>query len=74
MQPKNIQGVPWDARIQSLWDEKIVPLFAEGETCSHANYFAPRPYVDEYNRGSNREGFTYTVQPGNHVCQKTWIP
>ena len=25
------------------------------------NYFRPRPYVDEYNRGSPDEGFVYTT-------------
>jgi hypothetical protein len=65
---------PWDERIQALWDERVAPLFADGETCSHANYFSPRPYVDEYNRATRFEGFCYTVQPGYRVCIKEWFP
>ena len=66
----SVEGVAWDKRIQNLWDTRVAPLFAKGETCSHANYFEPRPWVDEYNRGSPYEGFCYTVQPGNRVCLK----
>jgi hypothetical protein len=66
--------VVWTPEILALWDKRVAPRFKEGERCSTANYFTPRPYVDQYNRGSNRAGFTYVVQPGNHVCQETWIP
>jgi len=30
-------------------------------TVSRCNYFTPRPYVDEYNRGDTKEGFVYVV-------------
>jgi hypothetical protein len=43
-----------------------------GVTVSLANYYTPRPYVDEYNRGSRYTGFTYTLQPGNRVCMVEW--
>lgn len=39
---------------------------------SAANYFTPRPYVDEYNQGSKEAGFTVTF--GRRVYQWHWIP
>lgn len=35
-------------------------------TVSASNYFTPRPYVDEYNQGDKKEGFTYVI--GRHVA------
>lgn len=65
----NAKPREWAAQTQSLWDEHVAPLFEEGEWCRRANYYTPRPWMDEYNRGSDWEGFVYTVQPGNHVCR-----
>ena len=62
----------WTNEIFVAWSKHVVPLFKEGETCSDANYFTPRPYVDEYNKGSPYYGFTYTVQPKNDVAQVRW--
>ena len=28
---------------------------------THANYYTPRPYMNEYDRGSKAEGFIYTI-------------
>lgn len=66
----NGKHASWNDRpdIQALWEEKVMTKLKEGEWVTTANYYEPRPYVDEYNRGSNREGFVYTLQPGNHVC------
>ena len=64
----------WNHKIRSLWWNKVQPFFAEGEWCSDANYFAPRTQVDEYNRAEPHEGFVYTVQPGNRVVVRQWIP
>jgi len=65
-----VNGKPaeWTDDICKLWQLVIAAHF-EGETrsVSRANYFTPRPYVDEYNSGSNQSGFTYTV--GRDVCQ-----
>lgn len=58
-----INGKPseWSAEIQAKWDAIERP---EGMVNS-VNYFAPRPYVDEYNRGDLKEGFTYTLWPAD---------
>lgn len=59
----------WTPEIWKIWEST-----AEGRPegrITDANYFTPRPAVDEYNRGSKDEGFTYTViQNGEpHVMQ-----
>jgi hypothetical protein len=71
-----IQGksAVWTLEIEALWEQLVVPRMSPGETISMANYYAPRPYVDEYNRGSDKEGFVYEVHGsekasrGGHVC------
>ena len=68
----NGHQIDWSATIWELWESKVVPLFEAEETCSYANYFTAREYRHEYDRGSNKSGFTYTVQPGNHVCFVDW--
>ena len=73
MKPKQftVNGKPelWTLPMWELWNEHVAPLFKEGETCSTANYYTPRPYRNEYDRGSNKEGFVYVVNPGYRVCQ-----
>jgi len=54
-----IKGEPaaWTPAIQALWAKTM-----EGKDVSEvvgANYFTPRLYVDQYNRGSDKEGFCY---------------
>lgn len=68
-----IQGEtrPWDEEIEALWEANVEPLFREGEACVCANFFRPRRYRNEYDRGSCEIGFTYTVVPGHRVCQWT---
>ena len=48
--------VKWRARWIATGDERQY----EG-TVSYCNYYTPRPYVDEYNRGSRKEGFVYVI-------------
>ena len=55
------QLAEWTEDILAKWRERVAPLFKEGETCSDANYFTPRPWRNEYDRGSDKEGFVYTV-------------
>lgn len=60
----------WSDRIWSKWDSVANERWG-GEVIS-ANYFTPRPYRNEYDRGSEEEGFTYTMRTHNHgiqVCQ-----
>ena len=68
----NSQPAAWSAEVVALFRERVESKLTDGETISSANYHTPRPYVDEYNRGSDKAGFVYIVQPGNHVCYVNW--
>lgn len=58
-----INGVEaeWTVEIQNLWNEYKSEDMTD-DAVSLANYFTPRPYKDEYNRGDNKRGFTYTFK------------
>lgn len=65
----NGQPAEWTDEIKLKWKGATKTWPPDDVThVTHANYFTPRPYVDEYNRGSKEEGFVYTL---NHrrVCQ-----
>ena len=68
----------WTDEIQKEWNDRISPLFRKGQSCPYANYYRPRPKVDEYNLGSAYFGFTYTVcdhvKGTRDVCQTQWLP
>jgi len=53
--------------IKTKWEEILKDLKEAKITgkITRSNYFTPRPYVDEYNRGSDQEGFCY-VMSGDH--------
>ncbi len=57
----NVNGKPaaWTPEIIAKWNG-VVDGRPEGRVIS-ANYYTPRPYVDEWNRGSSTEGFVYTI-------------
>lgn len=55
----NGKVAPWTPEIQAKWEASAKGR-PEGRI-TQANYFTPRPYVDEYNAGSSVEGFTYTI-------------
>ena len=63
----------WNDSIKALF-EKHVPKLSSGQSISNANYFTSRPYLDEYNLGSDKAGFSYTLMPGEHVCQVQYTP
>lgn len=69
-----INGEPalWPEHILALWRDKTSAGFAGVEVIC-ANYFQPRPYVDQYNRGSKKAGFTFTTSHLS-VGQISWIP
>lgn len=56
------KDAPWTPEIKKKWKLVIAAHF-DGETRAvlDANYYTPRPYVDQYNSGSREEGFTYTL-------------
>lgn len=70
----NAKDAAWTRAIQADWNAHVAPRFKAGETCQSANYYTPRPYVDEYNRGSNSRGFVYVVNPGRRVCLVQLVP
>lgn len=65
----NGQDAQWPEIVWQLWytfaDSADPQLFA-GDV-SVANYFTPRRYVNGYDRGDMKEGFTFTV--GRRVSQ-----
>lgn len=61
----NGEEAPWTDAIQAKWDEAM--MNATGDhldfaVATSANYFTPRPWRNEYDRGSREEGFTYVVK------------
>jgi hypothetical protein len=65
----NGQPADWSEEIWRWWytvADTADPKLTTSEVYD-ANYFTPRPYVDEYNRGSRECGFVYTV--GRSVYQ-----
>ncbi len=68
----NAQAAEWSPEIQAFWEEVISthPDADHGPVLS-ANYFTPRPYRNEYDRGSNEEGFTYTIGREVWTIQRT---
>lgn len=65
-----VNGKPatWSEEVQAKWDAAMADEKApEGEVTS-SNYFTPRPWRNEYDRGSVEGGFTYTINH-RHVWQ-----
>lgn len=56
--------VEWSPEIQERWDLVVGGVEDDRGPVTMANYWHPKPYVDEYNRGRATSGFTYTV---NHL-------
>jgi len=69
----SINGEPaeWPQRLHDLFAQKV--QFAANERCTSANYFTARPYRNEYDTGSNEEGFVYTVNL-SQVGKVAWTP
>ena len=60
----SINGVStkWTEAIWRKWIKvKSGPNMPEGEV-THCNYFTPKPWRNEYDRGRSEEGFVYTIQ------------
>lgn len=58
-----ILGKPdeWTAEIRAKWAKVVADMPDDRGPITRANYWHPTPYVDQYNRGRDTEGFTYTV-------------
>lgn len=63
---------PWGPAELAEWRRRVAPLLQEGETVEQANYFTPRPWRNEFDRGSDTFGFCYIVNPGRLVCVVDW--
>lgn len=58
----NGKPAPWTREIWKLWSDKAATLpFRDGELVTDCNYHTPRPYRNEYDRGTTDEGFVYTI-------------
>lgn len=51
----------WTLEIEEAWVTTGEENRPEGEVI-YANYFTPRPYRNEYDRGSTERGFTYILK------------
>jgi len=58
----------WSLKVWKLWHAATKDSFKPDQWVSSANYYTPRPYRNEYDRGSDKEGFLFVIQPGQHVC------
>jgi len=69
----NGNAAEWTAEILDLFTAEWNKRYPEHDInlVTYCNYFRPRPYVDEYNRGSEYEGFCYTMT-GQGVCLFQW--
>lgn len=63
----NAKPVEWPAEVEAKWEAFIGERLEPGEVVTDCNYFTPRPWRNEYDRGSGKEGFVYTLN-GRHVC------
>src|SRR5262245_1039659 len=67
----------WPEAVKELWCSKVeahpgYDQLTKDRAVTRANYYTPRPYVNEYNRGSYTEGFTFIV--GRQVYVHEWTP
>jgi hypothetical protein len=63
------EEAPWPEYVRQKWLNATAHWPpGEREKVTLAGYFTPRPYVDEWNRGSSTEGFTYVLHHTT-VCQ-----
>jgi len=62
----SINGVKknWNSEIKELWEFWALPKINKKEEVKiiSANYFTPRPYLDQYNLSTDKEGFVFTVK------------
>jgi hypothetical protein len=54
----NGKDAVWPENVVALW-QSIMANVDDERPVTNANFFTPRPYVDEYNRGSKEAGFVY---------------
>jgi len=57
----NGKAAEWPDEVKAKWDTIISDPGCPNGKVTNANYFMPRPYRNEYDRGSEDEGFVYTI-------------
>lgn len=67
----NTKEAEWTGHIWSLWHAAFAGADHDPDLAVSANYFTPRPYRNEYDRGSDREGFVYVTRD-RRVFQVDW--
>jgi hypothetical protein len=69
----NGKDAEWTPEIWEKWNRTMAGI-KDQRPVTRSNYFTPRPYVDEYNSGSDYEGFTYVRKawPIDQVFQVQW--
>jgi hypothetical protein len=70
----NGKETDWTPEIWQKWytfADMADPKLSRG-TVRHANYFTPRPYRNEYDRGSGEEGFVFTLTIPDRVLPTVW--
>lgn len=65
----NGKDADWPDWVREKWDAFLTSAIPalDATTVTSSNYFQPRPAVDEYNRGSREEGFTFVVSTGRYT-------
>lgn len=66
----NGEDAEWPPAVRELFERKMAER--EPANITLAGYFTPRPWRNEYDRGSKHEGFTYVID-GRHVCIIQWL-
>jgi hypothetical protein len=71
----SIRGKPsaWPQGVHSRFECLVGSRLNEGEVVTSANYFTPRPRIDEWNHPTYTAGFVYTLN-GRRVCIVEWVP
>ena len=79
MNGKPCELLDWPSTVVSRFATLCCDLLEEDKIAGRlprrirsVNYFTARPFVDEYNRGSGKAGFTFVI--GRDVFFKEWKP
>jgi hypothetical protein len=59
----NGKDAPWPPDLYDAWN-RVMDGQDDDRPVVRCNYFTPRPYQDDYDRGSDKWGFTYTRSSG----------
>ena len=63
----NGKDAPWPEGVHDLWQQRAANYDWEGRRLGSVNYHTPRPYRNDYDRGTDHWGFVYIID-GDKVC------